>query len=413
MLTGCQLHAHLCSLGESTRLSSGAKSTALSTKAVPVKVMYVVGARPNFMKVAPVIAAAERWNADPRSPIQFERLLVHTGQHYDELLSAVFFRQLGLPQPDEYLGVGSGSHAQQTARLLETLEPVMCRHEPDVVLVPGDVNSTCAGALAAAKLNVPVAHLEAGLRSGDHSMPEEINRIVADHVSDLLFTTCADGDANLLREGIAPDKIVNVGNTMIDSLVQLRSSAQATVAATRALMRVEDGALVLVTLHRPSNVDDPEQLLRLLGELREVAEELPVVFPMHLRTRDRLAGLHAEGSTSHPRLHLVEPLGYIEFVGLMMAASVVVTDSGGVQEETTYLGVPCITLRTTTERPITVACGTNKLVDPYASAGILSAVHEAVEMGHTVPAPVLPLWDGHAGDRVIDALARWVSRREG
>jgi len=252
-----------------------------------VKILYVVGARPNFMKVAPVIAAAERWNTRPHMAVRFESVLVHTGQHYDELLSDVFFRQLGLPEPDEYLGVGSGSHARQTARLFEALEPVICRHEPDAVLVPGDVNSTCAGALVAAKLNVPVVHLEAGLRSGDRGMPEEINRIVADHVSDLLFTTCSDGDDNLLREGVAPEKIVDIGNTMIDSLVSLRSRAEATVAATRTRIGVGEGRLVLATLHRPGNVDEPEQLLQLLELLGAVSLAVSVVFPMHLRTRAR------------------------------------------------------------------------------------------------------------------------------
>ena len=255
--------------------------------------MYIVGARPNFMKVAPVIAAAERWNAQPDLGVHFERVLVHTGQHYDELLSDVFFRQLGLPEPDESLGIGSGSHAQQTARMLEALEPVICRYEPDAVLVPGDVNSTCAGALVAAKLNVPVVHIEAGLRSGDRSMPEEVNRIVADHLSDLLLTTCADGDDNLLHEGVPPERIVDIGNTMIDSLLRLHSQAEATVPATRTRLGVGEGPLVLATLHRPSNVDEPEQLLQLLGMLGEVSAAVPVVFPMHLRTRARLAELDA------------------------------------------------------------------------------------------------------------------------
>ena len=380
-------------------------------KVVSVKTLYVVGARPNFMKVAPVIAAAERWNAQPQFAVHFERVLVHTGQHYDELLSGVFFRELGLPEPDEYLGVGSGSHAQQTARLLEAIERVVCRHEPDAVLVPGDVNSTCAGALVAAKLNVPVVHLEAGLRSGDRSMPEEINRIVADHVSDLLLTTCSDGRDNLLREGVDAEKIVDIGNTMIDSLVRLRLQAEATVAATRTRLGVGDGPLVLATLHRPSNVDEPRQLLRLLGLLREVARELPVVFPMHLRTRSRLADIDANTVVAHPQLHLVDPLGYLEFLGLMMAAAAVVTDSGGVQEESTFLGVPCVTVRTTTERPVTVTLGTNKLVDPCDPVAILSAVRDAVAVGPVAPAPVVPLWDGHAGDRAVEALARWAATR--
>ena len=381
-------------------------------RVVSVKVMFIVGARPNFMKVAPVIAAAERWNARPRHGVRFEPVLVHTGQHYDDLLSGVFFRQLGLPDPDDYLGVGSASQATQTARLLEALEPVVCRHAPDAVLVPGDVNSTCAGALVAAKLNVPVVHLEAGLRSGDRSMPEEINRIVADHVSDLLLTTCADGDANLRREGIAAEKIVDVGNTMIDSLQRLRAAAAGTIAETRARLGISDGPMVLTTLHRPSNVDEPNQLLRLLGLLRELAEELPVVFPMHLRTRARLDALDAGVALAYPRLHLTEPLGYLEFLGLMMTAAAVVTDSGGVQEETTFLGVPCVTVRNTTERPVTIALGTNKLVDPHDASAILAAVRDAVAAGSQARAPVVSLWDGHAGSRAVDALAKWAAGRE-
>ena len=374
-----------------------------------MRVMYVVGARPNFMKVAPVLAAAERWNAAAGRTMRFESVLVHTGQHYDELLSGVFFQQLGLPRPDEYLGVGSGTQAVQTARLLEALEPVVCGHQPDAVLVPGDVNSTCAAALVAAKLNVPVIHLEAGLRSGDRTMPEEINRIVADHLSDLLLTTCADGDANLLREGIATDRIVNVGNTMIDSLERLRSSAEHTVGRCRSRLGIGEGPLVLATLHRPSNVDEPEQLLRLLEVLGEVSRDMPVVFPVHLRTLGRLSDLSQWDGDRYPGLHLVEPLSYLDFVGLMSSAAAVLTDSGGVQEETTYLGVPCVTVRTTTERPVTVVLGTNTLVNPEDPPAIRASVRAAIAAGRVIPPPRVPLWDGQAGDRVVEALARWSS----
>lgn len=379
----------------------------LTAREVPVKVLYVVGTRPNFVKIAPVIAAAERWNAEPRLGVRFERVLVHTGQHYDELLSDVFFRQLGLPEPDDYLGVGSGSHAQQTARLLEAFEPVLCRHRPDAVLVAGDVNSTCAGALVAAKLQVPVVHLEAGLRSGDRSMPEEINRIVTDHLADLLLTTCADADANLSREGFVADAVVDIGNTMIDSLVRVRLQAEATVAETRRRASVEDGPVILATLHRPTNVDEPVQLLRLLHVLRDLADDVSIVFPMHFRTRSRLRDLDASTIASHPRLHLVDPLGYLEFLGLMSTSAAVVTDSGGVQEETTVLGVPCVTVRTSTERPVTVALGTNVLVDPYDPTAILAAVRNAVARGPASPPPSIPLWDGRAGDRAVEALAAW------
>ena len=385
----------------------------LSAGMVRVKVLFIVGARPNFMKVAPVMAAAERWNEKATGGLRFERVLVHTGQHYDESLSGVFFDELGLPEPDDYLGVGSGSQACQTARLLEALEPVVLRYEPDAVLVPGDVNSTCACALVAAKLCVPVVHLEAGLRSGDRTMPEEINRIVADHVAELLLTTCADGDDNLVREGIDPESVVNVGNTMIDSVTRLRPSAEATVAATRRRIGIGDAPFVLTTLHRPSNVDDPEQLERLLDVLRHVADDLPVVFPVHLRTRARFADLDkACPGLACPQLHLIEPLGYLEFLGLMTRAAAVVTDSGGVQEETTFLGVPCVTVRTTTERPVTVSEGTNRLADPYDSAAVLSAIRDAVAQGPTVPAPQVPLWDGHAGERAVEALADWWTTRQ-
>jgi UDP-N-acetylglucosamine 2-epimerase (non-hydrolysing) len=339
-------------------------------------------------------------------------VLVHTGQHYDELLSGVFFEQLGLPEPDEHLRVGSGSQARQTARLLETLEPVVCRHGPDAVLVPGDVNSTGAAALVAAKLHVPVIHLEAGLRSGDRSMPEEIDRIVADHLADLLLTSCRDGDDNLLREGIDPRMIVSVGNTMIDSLERLRVSAEATLGATLKRLGIHRGPLVLTTLHRPSNVDDPEQLLRLLGVSSELSKGVQVVFPVHLRTRERLAALGIETLDARPGLRLTDPLGYLDFVGLMMAADLVVTGSGGVQEETCYLGVPCITVRTTTERPVTIDLGTNKLVDPYDPSAIIAAIRDALAIGLRQPAHSVPLWDGHAGDRVVSALASWTTGRE-
>jgi len=256
---------------------------------------------------------------------------------------------------------------------------------------------------------VPVIHLEAGLRSGDRTMPEEINRIIADHLSDLLLTTCADGNANLLREGVATNKIVNVGNTMIDSLERLRSSAENTVGTTRARLGIGEGPLVLATLHRPSNVDEPVPLLRLLEVLGEVSRDLPVVFPVHLRTLGRLSDLSRWDGDRYPGLHLIEPLGYLDFVGLMSSAAAVVTDSGGVQEETTYLGVPCVTVRTTTERPVTIVLGTNRLVNPEDPHAIRRCVRDAVAAGRVVPPPEVPLWDGRAGDRVVEALAGWAA----
>lgn len=381
---------------------------------VAAKILYVVGARPNFVKVAPVLAAAKAWNRSSRGDgVSFERVLVHTGQHYDPLLSDVFFNQLALPAPDEYLGVGSGSQAQQTARLLEALEPVLLKHRPDLVLVPGDVNSTCAGALAAAKLAMPVVHLEAGLRSGDRGMPEEVNRIVADHLSDLLLTTCADGDANLVREGVPQQRIVRVGNTMIDSLVRLRTAAEATVLATRAKLRLPPGPFCLVTLHRPSNVDSRQQLELLLDVLAELSRDLTVVFPLHPRTRSGLDERHPAGPSAGigGGLLLVDPLGYLEFLGLMTNASAVITDSGGVQEETTALGVPCVTVRTTTERPITIVEGTNRLVNPADPAAVLAVARAAAAEDVRVPPPRLDRWDGRAAERVVKALARWVLER--
>lgn len=390
------------------------EGAARVVKPLLAKVLYVVGARPNFVKVAPVVAAAEAWNGGQRHrDVTFERVIVHTGQHYDPLLSDVFFTQLELPAPDVNLGVGSGSQARQTARFLETLEPVLVEYRPDLVLVPVDVNSTCAGALAAAKMAIPVVHLEAGLRSGDRNMPEEINRIVADHLSDLLLTTCADADANLAHEGLPRERIVRVGNTMIDSLMRLRVSAEASVSATRAGLSMPTGPFVLVTLHRPSNVDSREKIGRLIDALAELSGDLPVVFPLHPRTRvgleDALGTIRRR--TAGAGLLFVDPLGYLEFLGLMSCAAAVITDSGGIQEETTALGVPCVTVRTTTERPVTIAEGTNVLVDPDDPAAILVAARAAVAKGVRVPPPRLELWDGRAGERVVQALARWVVER--
>ncbi len=372
-----------------------------------LRVLYVVGARPNFVKVAPVMAAGDAWN-DEAGPhdLRFRQTLVHTGQHYDQKLSEVFFEQLGLPEPDEYLGVGSGSHAVQTGRLLQALEPVVQRYEPDLVVVPGDVNSTLAAALTAAKLNIPVAHLEAGLRSLDKTMPEEINRIVADHCADLLFTTCEDADENLSCEGIEADKVRRVGNTMIDTLLRLLPLANEREGEARLAVGVTDGPFVLVTLHRPSNVDDPKRLESLLGVLGALGGDLPVVFPVHPRTRRALEAIDNDVSG----LHLAEPLGYLEFMALMNAASAVVTDSGGVQEETSVIGVPCVTVRTSTERPVTCRLGTNTLVDPADDAAIFAAVRTGCAAARR--GADIPLWDGHAGERVIHALAEWATTLE-
>lgn len=353
-----------------------------------MKVLHVVGARPNFMKAAPVLRSLAG-----RRGVQ--QMLVHTGQHYDAAMSDVFFAQLGMPEPDLNLAVGSGTHACQTAQIMTRFEPVVLEHKPDWVLVYGDVNSTAAAALVCSKLLVPVAHIEAGLRSGDRSMPEEINRLVTDQLSDLLFTPSSDADENLKREGIAPSKIRLVGNVMIDTLVRLLPLAE-----EQNLNGLPE-RYALVTLHRPSNVDDLPWLQALLKTLTELSLELPVVFPVHPRTRERIAEAgHLNRSAG---LHLLEPKPYLEFLALQRRASVVITDSGGIQEETTFLGVPCITVRENTERPITVKLGTNRLVGRDLDV-LQSAVHTVLARPATPPEPI-PLWDGHAAERIAEFLA--------
>jgi UDP-N-acetylglucosamine 2-epimerase (non-hydrolysing) len=361
-----------------------------------VKLLCVVGARPNFMKVAPVHAALGAAGHDSR--------LVHTGQHYDARMSDVFFADLGMPQPHLNLEVGSGSHAVQTARIMEAFEPVVERERPRGVLVAGDVNSTIACALVAVKLGVPVAHLEAGLRSFDRAMPEEINRVLTDAISDVLLTPSADADDNLRREGVAAERIARVGNAMIDSLVAHLPRARASGALARAGMAPREYALV--TLHRPSNVDDPAALTRMLGALAEVARTLPVLFPVHPRTRARIDGLPVAARDAAAGLRMIDPLGYLDFLALEADARVVVTDSGGVQEETTALGVPCLTVRTSTERPVTVSEGTNLVIgtDP---ARLVAEVANIVATGGKA-GRIPDGWDGHTGPRVVTALtARW------
>jgi UDP-N-acetylglucosamine 2-epimerase (non-hydrolysing) len=350
-----------------------------------VHIFHIVGARPNFMKVAPVLNALQG-----RENVM--QTLIHTGQHYDVNMSYVFFQQLGIPAPDVNLAVGSGSHAKQTAEIMIRLEPVVLDRQPDLVLVYGDVNSTVATALVCAKLGVRIGHVEAGLRSFDRTMPEEINRLVTDQLADLLFTPSEDGDENLRREGIPAEKIFRVGNVMIDSLVRLLPSAQK--------VKVEGlpERYALVTLHRPANVDDSVTLKQVLESLLEVNRDLAVVFPAHPRTRQRIAdfGLNAG------QLRVLDPLPYVDFLGLQSRATVVITDSGGIQEESTYLGVPCLTLRENTERPITVLMGTNVLVgrDPEKLRRELSRVLAGKAKKGAVP----PLWDGHAGERIADIV---------
>jgi UDP-N-acetylglucosamine 2-epimerase (non-hydrolysing) len=348
-------------------------------------ILHVVGARPNFMKVAPVLSALkERENV--------VQTLVHTGQHYDINMSDVFFEQLAIQAPDVNLAVGSGTPAKQTAEIMMRLEPVLVERQPDLVLVYGDVNSTIAAALVCAKMGVQIGHVEAGLRSFDRTMPEEINRLLTDQLADLLFTPSEDGNENLRREGIPTEKIFLVGNVMIDSLVRLLPSAQKT------MVEGIPERYALVTLHRPANVDDGAALKGILESLLEVSRELTVVFPAHPRTRQRIVDFRLDMG----QLRLLEPCSYVEFLGLQSRATVVITDSGGIQEETTYLGVPCLTMRENTERPITVSMGTNVLVgrDPEKLRTELSIVLEGKAKKGTVPS----LWDGQTGKRVADIL---------
>ncbi len=357
-------------------------------------VLSVVGARPNFMKIAPIVAELERRDE------AFASVLVHTGQHYDDVMSKVFLDELGVGAPDYMLGVGSGSHAQQTARVMEGLEPVLLEVSPDVVLVPGDVNSTLAASLTACKLGFPVAHVEAGLRSFDRSMPEEINRMLADAVSDLLFIHSPEAVDNLRREGIATEKVHMVGNTMIDTLVAMRPRIDALHAA-RDLGLSEQGYL-LVTLHRPALVDGP-LLAEAIDALATVSRELPVVFPVHPRTRAALTE-RAIQVPDPDRLRLLDPIGYLDFLSLVKDAAAVLTDSGGIQEETTFLGIPCFTLRDNTERPVTCTVGTNALLglDPSRIVEIPSLLSSRDGRRHGIPEG----WDGEAAIRIVDVLAK-------
>jgi UDP-N-acetylglucosamine 2-epimerase (non-hydrolysing) len=354
-----------------------------------MRIVYVVGTRPNFVKTAPVIGALRT-----RLPAG-RHTIVHTGQHYDRLMSAVFLEELGVPELDHMLEVGSGSHAEQTARVMERLEPVLAEERPDLVIVPGDVNSTLAAALTAAKMQIPVAHIESGLRSFDRTMPEELNRIVADQLSEHLFIHSPEADDNLHAEGVPAERIHLVGNTMIDTLVALEERFRS--AATAPRLGVEPGSYVLVTLHRPALVDGP-LLAETVGRLADLAREVPVVFPVHPRTRKMMETIDAE----HPGLRLCEPLGYLDFLSLLADAGAVLTDSGGIQEETTYLGIPCFTLRANTERPITITAGTNTLLglDPAAIAGIPGALAARP----APPSEPPPLWDGRAAERIADVI---------
>jgi len=382
------------------------------TEIPTVRLLLVAGTRPNFMKVAPVMAAVDAWNTSPRDAdkiVHFEQRLVHTGQHYDAAMSSVFFEELGLRTPDVYLDVRSGGQAEQTARLMTSLEPHMPAESTDLVVVVGDVNSTLAAALVAVKLGIPVAHVESGLRSGDWRMPEEINRMVADRVSRLLFTTSAAASDLLRREGVAKDWSFFVGNTMIDCL---ETTLPLAIRRAKAVeLGLPSRGFALATLHRPSNVDVPAQMTRMARVLIALAKRVPVVFAVHPRTA---ACLEAAGCLSalrrSPDVHLLPPLGYIEFLSLMGDARLVLTDSGGVQAEACVMGTPCVTARTTTEWTETLEAGLNTLVDPYDEAAMLRAADDV--LAAPMPIGVRPeLWDGHAAERIVAVIVDWARSR--
>lgn len=359
-----------------------------------MKILHVVGARPNFMKVAPVMRALEKKEG-------VKQILVHTGQHYDVNMSDIFFQQLGIPTPDINLEVGSGSHAVQTAQIMTRIETVLLEQKPDLVLVPGDVNSTMAAAVVCAKLLIPIGHVEAGLRSFDRTMPEEINRLLTDQISDLLFTPSVDGDENLIREGIAPAKIHFVGNVMIDTLVRLLPQALELWDGLSTSLKIQEKKYCLVTLHRPSNVDESSHLLKIMDALEKLSEDIAMIFPLHPRTRQHLEKMGL--NINKPNMRIIEPLGYLDFLSLQKHSKLLITDSGGIQEETTFMGIPCLTVRENTERPITVAMGTNILVGQdieKLKQETSRILNNGVKLGK-----IPPLWDGKASERIADIIS--------
>ncbi|MBA2521793.1 MAG: UDP-N-acetylglucosamine 2-epimerase (non-hydrolyzing) [Solirubrobacterales bacterium] len=361
-----------------------------------MRLLHVVGTRPNFVKMAPVIAALRRVDPDGH------HVLVHTGQHYDRMMSGIFLEELGVPEPDHMLGVGSGSHAEILAGVLEAVAPVIAAEDPELVIVPGDVNSTLAAALACAHLRIPIAHVESGLRSFDRTMPEEVNRVLTDQISDILYIHSAEAEVNLEREGIDADRVRMVGNTMIDSLVALEDRFRGRGAC--AEHGLEPGSYLLVTLHRPALVDGP-LLDSTIEQLSAVAAQVPVLFPVHPRTRAALG--RGEGDLP-AGLRLIDPVGYLDFLSLEADARAVLTDSGGIQEETTFLGVRCFTLRENTERPVTIESGTNQLLglDPAR----IAEIPDLIAAAPAAPAEPPPMWDGHAADRIAADVADELSR---
>jgi len=360
-----------------------------------MKIIHVVGARPNFMKVAPIMREMSK------APKIFKQFLVHTGQHYDESMSGVFFNEIGLPKPDINLNIGSGTHAWQTAQIMIRLERMLQNYSPDWVFVVGDVNSTLAAALVCSKLDIKVAHVEAGLRSFDRSMPEEINRILTDQISDILFTTCDEANKNLLREGIRSEKISFVGNVMIDCLVYLLPKAKKRWHVIHQNLKIKE--YILVTLHRPSNVDNPDTLEEAMTALSLISKEIPVVFPLHPRTRKQMIDVK-KWQAKNSQLHLLKPMGYLDFLSLEMHARMVLTDSGGVQEETSYLGIPCLTIRPNTERRVTIIHGTNQLVENNCEA-IIGSIKNILNIKHKISnKKMLPFWDGKAAGRIVKIM---------
>lgn len=361
-----------------------------------LKVLNIVGARPNFMKIAPIVREMKRRNEE------FQPLIVHTGQHYDKAMSDSFFNDLGIPEPDFHLNVGSASHAVQTAKIMIEFEPVVLQEKPDWVLVVGDVNSTIACALVCSKLGVKIAHVEAGLRSRDRTMPEEINRILTDAISDLLLTTSQDADENLKQEGVSDDKIKFVGNVMIDSVFyNLEKSKESKIREDLGLTEID---YAVSTLHRPSNVDEKEPFTKLFDALISVSEKLPIIFPVHPRTRNNIEKFGFAERVKNSNIRLIEPLGYLDFMRLYSGAKLVLTDSGGLQEETTALGIPCLTLRENTERPITISHGTNILVGTNTEVIKQKAFEVLSQDSTNQDKKIPPLWDGKAAERICDAL---------
>lgn len=361
------------------------------------KIVNVVGARPNFMKIAPIMAEYKNYH-------EIESLLVHTGQHYDKKMSDLFFRQLGIPEPDINLEVGSASHAVQTARIMEAFEPVVLEHKPDIVLVVGDVNSTIACGLVAVKLGVRLVHVEAGLRSFDRTMPEEINRVLTDRISDLLFVTEQSAVDNLQNEGINSNKVYFVGNVMIDTLRANSEKAQRSDVLNR--LELSEKGYAVVTLHRPSNVDETEKLGEIIAAFEEIQKEMKLVFPIHPRTRNNIVGTELERRIeSMDNLIVLDPMGYLDFLCLMSNAALVLTDSGGIQEETTILGVPCMTLRENTERPVTITEGTNRLVR-VTCEDIVMNFREIKDGNWTLPKSAPKLWDGRSAHRIVEVLSK-------